>query len=190
MLIKCQNKSMAKKLYMTKCIAGVYQVGHAPLSLNAVCVPSVYLSPAFPDSFLWLCVLSPVSLILSLLGLCLSIFHTCCLWCREFQSPCSFWLSQGHTCHPWHGMCLFQPLSEGTEDKSRKRQRERLRRSFLSALWPVMLFCCCCFVQWEPGVAAETYRGPNGNSSCSLLFESYWPPKKWTWRILLGLVSF
>lgn len=65
MVVKCQNKSMGNKLYVTKYIASVYQIVYSLLSLNPVWMLSVFFLPSslFPS-------LPPYSLLFYLLFLC------------------------------------------------------------------------------------------------------------------------
>lgn len=85
---------------------------------------------------------------------------------------------QYQTCQAWPWIGLFQSVVEGTEDSSKRRQYNRWMRSFISALCSIMLFYCCCFIQWESGVAAKTYKGSNGSSSCSVNYWKVFTTKK------------
>lgn len=51
MVVKSWNKSMANKLLVTTCIASVHHFGYSLLSLNTICLLSVYLPPTFPPFF-------------------------------------------------------------------------------------------------------------------------------------------
>lgn len=150
MVIKCQNKSMVKKIYIYDKMYSKYllnQPDSFALTLY-VCPKSTFLPssalPSSPPSSLssFLPVLG--SLLLSFFPSlpCPSIWDSHCLWC-----PCSSWFSQHQTCQAWPWIGLFQSVFEGTEDSGKRRQCKRWLRSFISVLPSVVLFCCCLYTK-------------------------------------------
>ena len=55
MVVKCQNKSVTNKFYVTKCTASVYQIDYSLLFLNTICVLSVSLPSFLPFFFTLFC---------------------------------------------------------------------------------------------------------------------------------------
>lgn len=158
---------MANKLYVTKCIASVYQIGYSLLSLNIICMFSVFLPPfccpSLPPFFTSFCffVLFVYSFIVLLSFSFIYTFPPVLSFRVNTHSGSSDIESAMHCTEP----AFFQPWFEETDDKHRKRQWKRWLRQSLMFCHAIL---CCGFVQWESCVVTKTYRGSNGRSSCSV----------------------